>query len=121
MSAAHELRACADYVADATNAIEGADRGRELARLARKAAGDLEAYAKTMTLIEEIDARVVGVLSWLDERGRNSTSYGSHADAYEIAARRLREALGDGAARVRSEADDLRPGLNPNSSGDLSQ
>lgn len=33
------------------------------------------------------------VLTWLDERGRNSTSYGSHADAYEIAARRLRGAL----------------------------
>lgn len=35
------------------------------------------------------------VLTWLDERGRNSTSYGSHADAYEIAARRLRLALED--------------------------
>ena len=30
--------------------------------------------------------------AWLDERGRNSTSYGSHADAYEVAARKLREA-----------------------------
>lgn len=37
---------------------------------------------------------VAGVLGWLDERGRNSTSYGAHADAYEIAARRLRKALG---------------------------
>jgi hypothetical protein len=30
--------------------------------------------------------------AWLDERGRNSTSYGSHAHAYEVAARKLREA-----------------------------
>jgi hypothetical protein len=37
---------------------------------------------------------VMEVLAWLDERARNSTSYGSHADAYEIAARRLRSALG---------------------------
>jgi hypothetical protein len=29
--------------------------------------------------------------------------------------------LRDGAARVRSEADDLKPGMTPNSSGDLSQ
>jgi hypothetical protein len=36
--------------------------------------------------------RTRDVLSWLDERGKNSTSYGSHADAYEVAARKLREA-----------------------------
>jgi hypothetical protein len=36
--------------------------------------------------------KLAGVQSWLDERGRNSTSYGSHADAYEVAARKLREA-----------------------------
>lgn len=34
------------------------------------------------------------VLDWMEERSRNSRSYGSHADAYEIAARRLREAMG---------------------------
>ena len=89
-----ELRKCAAYVDAASNAIEGSDRGRELGRIARRAADDLDAYAKTMALIEEADRRVVGVLAWLDERGRNSTSYGSHADAYEIAARKLREALG---------------------------
>lgn len=45
------------------------------------------------------------VLSWLDERGRNSQSYGSHADAYEIAARRLREALApEGSPGSRSHA-----------------
>lgn len=89
-----ELRNCAAYVESASNAIEGSDRGRELARLARRAAGDLDAYAKTAALVEEIDRRVVEVLTWMDERGRNSRSFGSHADAYEIAARRLREALG---------------------------
>jgi hypothetical protein len=44
---ATELRNCASYVDSSTNAIEGADRGRELARLARRAADDLDAYAKT--------------------------------------------------------------------------
>lgn len=34
------------------------------------------------------------VLDWMEERARNSRSFGSHADAYEIAARKLREALG---------------------------
>lgn len=34
------------------------------------------------------------VLDWMEERSRNSRSYGSHADAYEIAARKLREAMG---------------------------
>lgn len=34
------------------------------------------------------------VLAWMEERARNSRSYGSHADAYEIAARKLREAMG---------------------------
>ena len=58
------------------------------------AANALDSYEKTAKLIEEIDRRVVDVLMWLDERGRNSRSFGSHADAYEIAARRLREALG---------------------------
>lgn len=58
------------------------------------AANALDAYARTAKLIEEVDARVVAVLMWLDERARNSRSYGSHADAYEIAARKLREALG---------------------------
>jgi hypothetical protein len=38
--------------------------------------------------------KVRDVLAWLEERSRNSASYGSHADAYEIAARKLREALG---------------------------
>lgn len=93
---ADELRNCAAYVESATNAIEGADRGRELARLARRAAGDLDSYAKTIARIEEVDRRVVEVLTWMDERGRNSLSFGSHADAYEIAARRLREAMHDG-------------------------
>lgn len=34
------------------------------------------------------------VLDWMEARSRNSRSYGSHADAYEIAARKLREAMG---------------------------
>jgi len=58
------------------------------------AANALDSYEKTIALIEKIDSRVVAHLMWLDERARNSASYGSHADAYEIAARRLREALG---------------------------
>lgn len=94
MTTARELLNCAVYVESASNAIEGADRGRELARLARKAAADLDAYEKTGAAIAEVDRRVVAVLMWLDERGRNSRSFGSHADAYEIAARKLREAIG---------------------------
>lgn len=58
------------------------------------AANALDTCAKTFARIEEIDRRVVDVLMWMDERGRNSRSFGSHADAYEIAARKLREALG---------------------------
>lgn len=41
-----------------------------------------------------MEHRVRDVLTWMEERGRNSRSFGSHADAYEIAARKLREALG---------------------------
>jgi hypothetical protein len=39
------------------------------------------------------DAVVREVLAWLEERAQNSTSYGHHCHAYEIAARKLREAL----------------------------
>lgn len=60
------------------------------------AANALDAYARTMDRIAGVDAQWAGVLTWLDERGRNSRSYGSHADAYEIAARRLREAMNGG-------------------------
>lgn len=67
---------------------------REARETLSDAANGLDSYAKTVARIEEIDRRVVAVLMWLDERGRNSRSFGSHSDAYEIAARRLREALG---------------------------
>lgn len=67
---------------------------REARETLADAANGLESYAKTVARIEEIDRRVVDVLMWMDERSRNSRSFGSHADAYEIAARRLREALG---------------------------
>lgn len=83
----------ADYglIADARDVMADASNG-------------LDAYAKTSLLIEEADRRVVAVLMWLDERGRNSRSYGSHADAYEIAARKLREALGTNAASSEAHA-----------------
>lgn len=71
---------------------------REAREAMAAAANALDNYAKTTALIEKIDNRVVGVLMWLDERARNSASFGSHADAYEIAARRLREAMHDGTA-----------------------
>lgn len=67
---------------------------REARDVMADAANALDAYAKTMDRIAGVDAQWAGVLTWLDERGRNSRSFGSHADAYEIAARRLREALG---------------------------
>lgn len=57
------------------------------------AANALDAYARTMDRIAGVDDQWAGVLSWLDERSRNSRSFGSHADAYEIAARKLREAM----------------------------
>lgn len=69
---------------------------REAREAMAEAANALDSYAKTVALIEKIDSRVVAHLMWLDERARNSSSYGSHADAYEIAARRLREAMSDG-------------------------
>jgi hypothetical protein len=67
---------------------------REARDVMADAANGLDSYARTMDRIAGVDAQWAGVLTWLDERARNSRSYGSHADAYEIAARRLREALG---------------------------
>jgi hypothetical protein len=40
------------------------------------------------------EEKVRDVLAWLDERARNSTSFGNHSHAYEVAARKLRDALG---------------------------
>lgn len=66
-------------------------------------------------LAREATDEIIGALSpvrealdWMEERSRNSLSYGSHADAYEIAARKLREALG---------LKPLEP-LQPNGGGD---
>lgn len=42
-----------------------------------------------------LEQRIQSVLRWLDERAENSTSYGHHCHAYEVAARRLREALAE--------------------------
>lgn len=83
---------------------------REAREAMAEAANALDNYAKTVALIEKIDNRVVAHLMWLDERGRNSTSYGSHADAYEIAARRLREAMG----RSEKEAEKTSSDSGPN-------
>lgn len=66
---------------------------REARDVMADAANALDSYAKTMDRIAGVDAQWAGVLTWLDERGRNSRSFGSHADAYENAARKLREAL----------------------------
>jgi hypothetical protein len=38
--------------------------------------------------------RVKDALAWMDERAKNSTSFGSHCHAYEIAAHHLELALG---------------------------
>lgn len=67
---------------------------REAREVMADAANALDAYARTMDRIAGVDGQWAGVLMWLDERGRNSRSFGSHADAYEIAARKLREAMG---------------------------
>lgn len=75
------------------------------------AANALDTYARTMDRIAGVDAQWAGVLSWMVERGRNSRSYsyGSHADAYEIAARKLREALGAPEPKPFSEIADDGP------------
>jgi hypothetical protein len=41
---------------------------------------------------KRVPDKIAEFQSWLDERAKNSTSYGSHAHAYEVAARKLREA-----------------------------
>lgn len=41
----------------------------------------------------EGEKKIREALAWLDERARNSTSFGSHCHAYEVAARKIREAL----------------------------
>ena len=41
----------------------------------------------------EQEAKVRAVLAWLDGQAAHSRSFGYYADAYEIAAERLREAL----------------------------
>jgi hypothetical protein len=43
--------------------------------------------------MSDVEKKVKEVLAWLDERAKNSTSYGHHCHAYEVAARKLREAL----------------------------
>lgn len=82
------------YRQSSPSAAHTADLLDEAAGCIAALLADLQVYARTAKLIEEVDRRVVEVLMWMDERGRNSRSFGSHADAYEIAARRLREALG---------------------------
>lgn len=77
---------------------------REARDVMAEAANALDSYAKTMDRIAGVDAQWAGVLTWLDERGRNSRSFGSHADAYEIAARKLREALSPPAESSQSGA-----------------
>lgn len=59
------------------------------------------ASAKIASL-EQALAACHAILMWLDERAKNSTSFGSHCHAYEVAARKLRDALaGDvGGART---------------------
>lgn len=54
-------------------------------------ARDKAAHIEVLCASALIEVR--NVLTWMEERGRNSKSYGSHADAYEIAARKLREAM----------------------------
>lgn len=66
---------------------------REAREVMADAANALDSYARTMDRIAGVDSQWAGVLTWLDERARNSQSFGSHADAYEIAARKLREAI----------------------------
>lgn len=66
---------------------------RDAREVMADAANALDSYAKTMDRIAGVDGQWAGVLTWLDERARNSRSFGSHADAYEIAARKLREAM----------------------------
>lgn len=48
--------------------------------------------------------KIQEVLAWLDERASNSTSFGSHCHAYEVAARKLREAMQDDLERWRCGA-----------------
>jgi len=44
-------------------------------------------------MTDDNEKKIREVLAWLDERARNSTSFGSHCHAYEVAARKLKEAL----------------------------
>src|ERR1019366_1362609 len=56
--------------------------------------GNIEPTLKELrNILKSRDDKLAEVQVWMDERGRNSTSYGSHADAYEVAARKLREAI----------------------------
>lgn len=50
------------------------------------------ASAKIAALEKALNA-CQATLTWLDDRAKNSTSFGSHCHAYEVAARKLREAL----------------------------
>lgn len=58
---------------------------------AKTLSGHYRSFVAAPVFLYPVEVSIV--LEWLDERGRNSTSYGSHADAYEIAARKLRAAL----------------------------
>lgn len=54
-------------------------------------ARDKAAHIEVLCASVLIEVR--NILTWMEERGRNSQSFGSHADAYEIAARKLRAAM----------------------------
>ena len=90
---------------------------REAREVMADAANALDAYARTMDKIAGVDGQWAGVLSWLDERARNSRAYGSHADAYEIAARRLREAMGLKPAPATHHPDDKPMSTSPTEAG----
>jgi len=81
---ATELRNCAAYVDEARNAIESADRGRELARLARRAADGLEAAQRQLEAAAPFfdiakavtDSTDPNYREWFSEAGDHCVAFG---------------------------------------------
>jgi hypothetical protein len=101
MSAA-ELRNCAGYVESAANAIEGADRGRELARLARRAADALDAALRELKAAEPFFAIANAVTDTSDPAYREwFAEAGDHCVAFCFAGSSI--TLGDLRAAARAK------------------
>lgn len=68
--------------------------------ISRRSWNEVERAANRIRDEWPTDKHVKASLAWMEERARNSTSFGSHCHAYEVAASHLKLAL---------DGDDIAP------------